>query len=130
MVRSSAASIACGGAGEFVVVAPLAEPGQQHGRRADQRGRIGDVLAGDVGRRAVLGLRHRVLAAGVERSRQPETAGDFARLVGQNVAVHVGGYDDVELAGVTHQQRRHGVDDALFVSDFGYCAATARTHSR
>src|SRR5262245_5063250 len=43
-----------GGAGQAVVVAPLAQPGKQHRRRADQRGRVGAVLARDVGRRAVL----------------------------------------------------------------------------
>ena len=108
----------CGGSlHQLVVLAPLAEPGQQHRRRADQRGRIGDVLAGDVGRRAVLGLRHRVLGAGIERGGKPETAGNLARLVGENVAIHIGGDDDVELTGVAHQERRHGVDDALFVFD-------------
>ena len=57
----------------------------------------------------------RVSVAGVERGGEPEAAGDLGRLVGQNVAEHVGGDDDVELAGVADQQRRHGVDDALLV---------------
>src|SRR5689334_16594283 len=52
-----------GGAAEAFVLAPLAEPGEQHGGRADQRGWIGAVLTGDVGRRPMLRLRHRVIGA-------------------------------------------------------------------
>ena len=76
----------------------------------------------------MLGLRHRVLASGVERGGKPQAAGDFARFVGQDVAVHIGGDDDIELARVTHQQRRHGVDDALVVGDVGV-ARSNRTHA-
>src|SRR5690348_2850151 len=40
------------GANEALVVAPLAEPGEQHAGGADERRRVGAVLSGDVGRRA------------------------------------------------------------------------------
>ena len=99
------------------VVAPLAEPGEQHRDRADQRRRIGLVLPGDVGRRAVLRLRHRVIGAGIDRRREPEAAGNLGGFVGQDVAEHVGGDDHVERAGVAHQQRRHRVDDLLLAFD-------------
>ena len=73
----------------------------------------------------------RVLGAGIQRGREAEAAGNLGREVGQDVAEHVGGDDHVEDAGVAHQQRRHGVDDALLVGDLREVfAATARVHSR
>ena len=55
--------------------------------------------------------------SGIEGSPDAEAAGDFARLIGENVAEHVGGDDDVELARIADQQCRHGVDQALFTHD-------------
>src|SRR5260370_1267372 len=66
-----------GGLREARVAPALAQPGQQHRRRADQRRRIGAVLPRDVGRRAVLRLRHGVDLAGIERGREPEAAADL-----------------------------------------------------
>ena len=57
--------------------------------------------------------------AGIERGADAETAGDLGSLVGEDVAEHVGGDDDVELAGIADQQRRHGVDEALLAGDVG-----------
>ena len=108
----------CGGrAGKARIVAPFAQPGQQHGGRADQRGGIGAVLPGDVGRGAVLRLRHCVVGAGIERFGKTEAAGDLGGFVRKNVTEHVGRDDDVKRARVAHQQRRHGVDDLLLAFD-------------
>src|SRR5262249_46224803 len=63
-----------GRAREALVVPALAEPVEQHCRRADQGGRVGAVLSGDVGRRAMLGLRQGVRLAGVERGGEPRAA--------------------------------------------------------
>src|SRR5262249_58507381 len=65
------------GAREVAVAAPLAEPREQHRGGTDQRGRVRLVLAGDVGRRAVLGLGDAVVRAGVDRGRKPEAAGNL-----------------------------------------------------
>ena len=55
-------------------------------------------LAGDVGRGAVLGLRDaRGRAPALSEAREAEAAGDLRCLVGQDVAEHVGGDDDVDL---------------------------------
>jgi hypothetical protein len=51
-----------GGAREALIRPALAEPREQHRRRADQRRRVGAVLTGDVRRRAV--LRHRMRGTG------------------------------------------------------------------
>ena len=48
-----------------------------------------------------------------------ETAGDLGRLVGEDVAEHVGRDDDVEPRGVADQQRRHRVDEALLAGHVG-----------
>src|SRR3546814_9155016 len=74
------------------------EPVEQHRRREDQRGRIGDALPRDVGRRAVLCLRDADIVAGVDRTAEAEAAAEFRCLVGQYVAEHVGRDHDVEAA--------------------------------
>ena len=60
-----------------------------------------------------------VVRAGIERSGEAEAAGNLRGLVGEDVAIHISGDDDVERAGVAHQQRGHGVDDAFFVCTAG-----------
>ncbi len=119
ITASSARSISSPARSRRVAAAALAEPGEQHAGRTDQRGRVGEVAARDVGRRAVLGLRQRMRLARIDRGGEAEAAGDLGGLVGQDVAEHVGGDDHVERARVAHQQRRHGVDDTLLVGDVG-----------
>jgi DNA-binding transcriptional LysR family regulator len=61
------------------VAGALAVPAQEHGGRQDHRCRIGLVLAGDIGRRPVLGLRGRMVRTGIQRAGKAETAGMFLR---------------------------------------------------
>ena len=67
----------------------------------------------------MLGLRHRVHVAGIERSGKAEAAADLGGEIGENVAEHVGGDDHVERGGIAHEQRSHGIDDALLVLHAG-----------
>ena len=67
----------------------------------------------------MLGLRHRVPVAVVERGRQPQPARQFGRKVRQDVAEHVGGEDHVEPGRVAHQQGGGGIDQHLVDRDVG-----------
>src|SRR5258708_17252711 len=95
------------------------QPAQEHPGRQHEGKRVGKVLAGDVRRRAVLGLSHAVAFARVDRRREAEAARELRGLVRKDVAVHVGGHDDVEARGVAHQQRRHRIDQLLFIRNIG-----------
>jgi hypothetical protein len=89
---STAASIAGG-------VLAAAQVIQQQCHRGDGGGRVGDTLAGDVGRRAVHRFEHRGERSrriDVGRRRQPDPAGDRRGQVGDDVAEEVVGDDDVE----------------------------------
>ena len=104
---------------------------QQQRRREHERERVGDVLAGDVRRRAVRRLRHRVPSPGIERAAEAEAAGQFGRQVGQDVAEHVGRDHDVEAPRRAHHMRHHRIDDELVERDpRGSPAPTSRQHSR
>ena len=82
---------------------------EQQRRREDGRGRVGDPLAGDVGRRAVHRLEHRrVGAADVEVAArgEPDAARHRRRQVGQDVTEQVVRDDDVEaLRRADHEDR-------------------------
>ena len=73
---------------------------QQHRRAQDGRVGIGDAASGDVGRRAVDGLVQAAAPACAERGggQQAQRAGQHRGLVGEDVAEHVLGDDDVEVA--------------------------------
>src|SRR5699024_5769168 len=76
-------------------------------------GRAGEVLARDVGGRAVHRLEHRRVGAGgvdVAAGRQADAAGDRGRQVGDDVAEQVVGDDHVEAARIGHQVHHRGVD--------------------
>ena len=62
----------------------------------DHRDRVGQALAGDVRRGAVRGLRHAPVVRGVDRRRDAQRAGQLTGHVGEDVAEHVLGDDDVE----------------------------------
>ena len=106
-----------GGGGGFGVVVLAAEPAQQHLRRHDHGIGIGDVAAGDVGRRAVRRLRHRLLLADAEPGRQAQAADQACADVGQDVAELVGRHHHVVLLRRHHEFHRDGVDHRLFEGD-------------
>src|SRR6478672_2665823 len=74
---------------EVVLVMPATEPVQQHRAREHERRWIRFVLRLNVGRGAVLRLRHAVMFAEVDRTRQTEAAGQLRRFVRQDVAEHI-----------------------------------------
>ena len=75
-----------GGGSRFRLVMLAAEPSQQHLARHDHGIGIGDVAAGDVRRRAVGRLRHRLALADAEPGREPQAADEPGADVGQDVA--------------------------------------------
>ena len=101
----------------FVVA--FAQPGEEHCGGADEGGGVGDVLTGDSGGGAVLGLGYGVVLAGVEGGGQTEAAGEFGRFVGEDIAEHVGGDDDVVDGGVADEEGGHAVDELLLQGDAG-----------
>ena len=96
---------------------------QRHAERADHGDRIGDSLAGDVGRRAVDGLIHRLaLAIGVgraERGRRQhaQRAGEHGGHVRQHVAEQIVGDDHVELLGPAHELHAERVGEHVLELD-------------
>ena len=89
----------------------------EHQRAGPDRGdRIGDALAGDVGRRAVDRLEHRrvrPLRVDVGAGRDAEAARDRRAEVGQDVAEQVRRDDHVERLRVRDHARRQRVDVVL-----------------
>ena len=88
----------------------------------DRRRRVGLLLAGDVGRRAVHRLEHaRRGAVGVDvaAGRQADAAGDGGGEVGDDVAEQVVGDDHVEARRVGGHEDRGGVDVQVVDRDVG-----------
>ena len=105
----------------------LAEMLEHHRRRPDLADRVGDALAGDVGRRAVDRLeqrRDRAIGVDVAARRDADRAGAGRAEIGEDVAEQVGGDDDVEAIGVHHELRGQDVD-MIFV---GAHVRIARRH--
>ena len=92
---------------------------QQHRRRQDRADRVGDVLAGDVGRGAVDRLVQperavRRPALPERRRRQhAEAPGQDRGLVGQDVAEQVLGDDDIEVGRPPDEEHRARVDELV-----------------
>src|SRR6185312_10493024 len=84
----------------------------EHQRRGrDRPDRVGDVLPGELRRRAVHRLEHRRLPRmDVARRRHAETALEGRTEVGHDVAEQVVGDDDLELPRVEHHVHRQRVD--------------------
>ena len=97
----------------------LAEMAQHQQSRADDRGWIRDVLAGNIRRGAVNGFKHRYLMADVRAWHKAETADESSAEVGDDVAVEIFHQQHVVLVGVHHQLHAGVVDDVLAVGDFG-----------
>ena len=81
--------------------------------------RIGEALAGDVGRGAVDRLIQIDLAADGGRGQHAERAGDDGGLVGENVAEEIFGEHDIVVARLVHQVHGHGVDVLVLDGDVG-----------
>ncbi len=76
--------------------------------------RIGEALAGDVGRGAVDRLIQIDFAADGGRGQHAQRAGDDAGLVGENVAEEILREHHVEVARLVHEVHGHGVDVLVF----------------
>ncbi len=90
---------------------------EQERDREDRRGRVGLLLAGDVGGGSVHRLEHareRARAVDVARRGEADAARDRGRQVGDDVAEQVVGDDDVE-AGRVGDQEDHGRVDVQVV---------------
>ena len=94
-----------------------AKPGEQHLPGHDHGIGIGDVAPGDVGRRAVGRLRHRLVLADAQPRREAESAGETCANVGENVAKLVCRDHHVELLRRHHELHRDGVDQDFFEFD-------------
>ena len=105
----SAASIARGS------LALASEPFEQHLARHDERVGIGDVLAGDVGRRAVRGLRHRLPLADAKTGRETQPTDEAGALVGQDIPELIGRDDHVVAPRIHHELHREAVHQRFIV---------------
>lgn len=79
---------------------------QHHDGAEKERGGVGQLLAGNIGRRAVDGLEDGALVANVARGGQTKTANETSAHIGQNVSVQVGHDEDLVVVG-------NGVGDHL-----------------
>ena len=94
----------------------MAEVLEHQRARPDRGDRVGDLLAGDVGRRAVHRLEDRrrgALRIDVARGGDADGAGGRRPEVGEDVAEQVGGDDHVEAVGVEHHLDGEAVDVVL-----------------
>ena len=96
-------------AGEFLLPQPI----EHHGGAEDRARRVGDSFSGDIRRGAVNRLEERrITPLGIEIGRrvQPETAGDSARQVAQDIAEKIRTDDHVEGVRTSDQVQRGRVD--------------------
>ena len=84
----------------------FSEVPRRYGRAQDHRRRVDDILARVLRRRPVHRLEDRRPAAEVGRRREPEPADEPRGEVAEDIAVHVGGHDDVELLGPLDELKR------------------------
>ena len=100
---------------------------QHHRRREEGRERVGDALAGDVGRRAVDRLEEARLALGAEarRGQHSQRAGQHRRLVAEDVAEEVLGDDHVEVGRARDELHRRVVDQQVVELDVGVVGGDA-----
>ena len=93
---------------------------EQQRRRAEHRRGVRDAASRDVGRRAVHRLEEPRAAVGEAcRRRHPEPAGDRRGEVGEDVAEHVLGDDDVELLWRRRELHRRVVDEHVLDAHAG-----------
>ena len=102
-----------------VGTAAPAHPVQQHRDRYHQGRRIGFVLTGNIGGRAVRSLRNCDCITGIDRTTKAKAAGQFCAFIRQNIAVHVGRDQHIEVRRTADQMRGRRIDDQLFDFDAG-----------
>ena len=97
---------------------------QRHAERGDHGDRVGNALAGDVGRRAVHRLVQRLALAGLRidlaergRGQHAERAGQHRGDVGEHVAEQIVGDDDVELLRPAHELHAAGIGELMLELD-------------
>mmetsp|Transcript_25913 Transcript_25913/g.85267 ORF Transcript_25913/g.85267 Transcript_25913/m.85267 type:complete len:214 (+) Transcript_25913:58-699(+) len=101
---------------------------QHHRRGEHHRERVGDVLAGDVGRGAVDGLEDaRELRPDARGREHPDRAREHRRLVAQDVPEDVAGDDGVDARGGAHELHRGVVNVHVRELDVG---VLLRPHAR
>ncbi|KAH6605377.1 hypothetical protein Trco_007084 [Trichoderma cornu-damae] len=90
----------------------------QHQRSAPQGGNgVGNVLALDIGGAAVAGLANGKALANIGAGNETKTADKSSRTVGEDVAVQVGGDNDIVGFGLAEQLVDHGIDNLLLDGD-------------
>lgn len=97
----------------------LAEPFEHHGGGEDGADGVGFSLAGDVRGGAVAGLEDGAGFSDVARGGHAHAADDSGGEVGEDVAKHVFGDDDVEGFGTLNEEEGGGVDVNVFGWDGG-----------
>ena len=100
------------------------EIAEHEDRAEDQRRRVGEAFAGDVGRGAVDGFEHGRVVADVGARREAEAADQAAGEIGDDVAEQVFHDHHVERIRIHHELHAGGVDDAVVERDIGKARAT------
>ena len=100
----------------------LVEELEHERSRAEGSDGVGDALALDVRGRAVAGLTDGEALANVGGGDETERADESSGAVGEDVAVKVGGDDDVVGLGLAEELVNHGVDNLLLDGDRGEAA--------
>ena len=95
---------------ERTMAMPFGEPVEHHRGGQEHADRIRLAGADDVRSAAVAGLEHGVVVADVGRGGKADPAEQRGAEIGQDVAEHVLGDDDVEVPGLPDQIERGGVD--------------------
>ncbi len=96
---------------------PFVDVAEHHDGRQQQRRRVRDAFAGDVGRAAVDGFEDGAVGAEVGRAHDAKAADEAGAQVRDDVAVQVRHHQHVEPFRVQHELHAGGVDDALVVGD-------------
>jgi hypothetical protein len=110
------------------IAGALPKPVQHHRRRENRRRRVRLALTGNVGRRAVARLKHRVGVADIGRGRHSHPADQAGNLIRKNVAEHGFGDQHVEVPGPADQIQGHGVDIVMPCPDRRIGAGDAVEH--
>ena len=108
-----------GGPLDLVRVLVKVHVSQHHHAGQQQRGGVGQVLAGDVGGSAVHRLEYRAVSADVAAGREAKTADKAGTQVREDVTIQVGHHQDVVLTGVLHHVEAHCVQVPLLELDAG-----------
>ena len=103
---------------------------EHHARGEDLGGRVGNILASNVRRRAVRGLEDRHVMPDVGTRRHAEAAHQAGTQVGDDIAVQIGQHEHVELVGVLHEPHAGGVHDLVVELDVGVVLGHLARHAQ